>query len=70
VPEGSGLFAHSSLKTPIAAMMTHDGWPVPTAKKKIDMMFSFLSKISSQWLALPERKTTKEILYVFYILQL
>jgi hypothetical protein len=29
------MLAHSSLKTPFPAMMTHDGCPVPSSKKNL-----------------------------------
>jgi hypothetical protein len=29
------MFAHSSLKIPFSAMMTHDGCPVPSSKENL-----------------------------------
>jgi hypothetical protein len=65
VPEGSGLFAHSSLKTPFSAMGTHDGRPVPTSERKIGMTFFFFLNVLPM-ASVPRKKQTKEVLYYIF----
>jgi hypothetical protein len=65
VPEGSGMFAHSSLKTPFSAMGTHDGCPLPSFKKQSNKMFfifplNFLPMAND-----PRKKPTKDVFYFF-----
>jgi hypothetical protein len=55
VPEGSGTFAHSSLKTPFSVMGTHDGCPVPSSKKKFDNTLFFFPKFSPDGWSFPKK---------------